>query len=151
VVTAAEPVVREIEIEASPETIFRFLVEPDHMVRWKGTEAELHPVPGGLYRVKVTHHDIARGHYVEIVPNERVIFTWGWEAEGHPVPPGDSTVTIELEPRGSTTLVRLTHSGLDANARRAHLDGWEHYLPRLQLAASGRDPGLDPWLQEQHR
>jgi predicted enzyme related to lactoylglutathione lyase len=38
----------------------------------------------------VTGEDVARGEYVEVLPNERVVFTWGWEADGHPVPPGYS-------------------------------------------------------------
>jgi hypothetical protein len=25
------------------------------------------------------------------------------------------------------------------------LQGWEHFLPRLAIVASGGDPGPDPW------
>ncbi len=25
--------------------------------------------------------------------------------------------------------------------------GWDHYLPRLTVAASGADPGPDPWAE----
>jgi hypothetical protein len=28
-----------------------------------------------------------------------------------------------------------------------HATGWNHFLPRLGLAATGADPGLDPWNQ----
>ena len=41
----------EVRIQAPPETVFEFFVDPEKMTRWKGTEAELDPRPGGRYRV----------------------------------------------------------------------------------------------------
>ncbi len=137
---------REIRIAASPQTIFSFLTDPAKMVLWKEITAELEPHPGGTYRVNVTGHDIARGKYVEVVPYSRVVFTWGWEGEGNPVPPGSSTVEITLMPDGDGTIVRLRHSGLKvAKQRKEHAMGWEHFLERLAIVASGGDPGPDPW------
>jgi uncharacterized protein YndB with AHSA1/START domain len=84
----------------------------------------------------------AEGRFVELVPDQRVVFTWGWR--GSPtVPPGSSTVEIELTPDGGGTLLRLTHRGLPAEDRAMHLIGWEHYLPRLAVAVAGGDPGPD--------
>ncbi len=36
-------------------------------------------------------------------------------------------------------------SGLPAGTGKSHADGWDHYLARLATAASGEDPGSDPW------
>jgi len=33
-------------------------------------------------------------------------------------------------------------------ARAGHGDVWDHYLPRLAVAAAGGDPGPDPWAAE---
>ena len=52
-------------------------------------------------------------------------------------------MSIELIADGEGTLVRLVHSGVPAADRSIHVIGWEHYLPRLALAATGRDPGPD--------
>jgi len=41
------PVECEVRIDAPPEVIFKFFVDPDHMVRWKGVEATLDPRPAG--------------------------------------------------------------------------------------------------------
>jgi uncharacterized protein YndB with AHSA1/START domain len=141
------PVEREVRIDAPPEVIFKFFVDPEQMIRWKGVEATLDPRPGGIYRVNVTGADIVRGEYVEVSPNERVVFTWGWEGEGNPVPSGSSTVEITLVPDGATTLVRLRHHGLPGGPEDRHAVGWEHYLARLAAAAAGRDAGPDPWTQ----
>jgi uncharacterized protein YndB with AHSA1/START domain len=145
----ADVVVREVTIDASPETIFPFFTDPEKMVRWKGIDAELEARPGGIYRVVVTGRNIARGEYVAIEPNTRVVFTWGWEDPESPVQPGTSTVEITLHPQGSQTLVRLEHRGFpSAEAATAHVEGWDHFLARLVIAAPGGDAGIDPWTQE---
>ncbi len=136
---------RELRIAARPEIVFSYFTDPEKLRRWKGVEAELDPRPGGIYRVNVTGGDVARGEYVAVEPPRRIVFTWGWEGEGQAVPPGSSTVEVTFEPDGDGTLLRLRHSGLDAAQREAHSVGWEHYLPRLALAAAGADPGPDPW------
>jgi len=40
---------REIFIAASPETVFRFFVEPAFMARWFGQQHILDPRPGGIF------------------------------------------------------------------------------------------------------
>ena len=87
--------------------------------------------------------DIARGEFVEVDPPRRAVFTWGWEAGGFPIEPGTSTVEIVLEPDGTGTLLRLTHSGLpEAEAVRRHREGWETFVPRLADTA-GERPAAD--------
>ena len=61
------------------------------------------------------------------------------------MPPGSTTVTIELEPNGTGTLLRLTHSPLfPPPVAEHHRQGWERYLERLRVRAEGGDPGPDP-------
>jgi hypothetical protein len=109
-----------------------------------GTEATLDPRPGGIYRVNVSGHERVRGEVIELVPDRRLVFTWGWEDHVLSVPPGASTVEISLEPDGDGTLVRLTHRDLPQDMRAFHRLGWEYSLPRLATAAEGGDPGRDP-------
>lgn len=145
----ATAVTREVKIEARPETVFSFLTDPKKLMRWKGVEADLEPRPGGAYRVNVTGSGLVVGEFVEVEPNRRVVFTWGWDGNDS-VPPGSSTVEITLVPDGDHTILRLTHSGLPTDEERAgHATGWEHYLARLVVAAAGGDPGVDPWTQKQ--
>jgi uncharacterized protein YndB with AHSA1/START domain len=143
-------VVVEVLVDASAETIFPFFTDPEKMVRWKGTRAELDPRPGGTYSVDVTHQALARGEYVELDPPTRVVFTWGWEGDDA-VPPGSSTVEVTLEPQGGSTLVRLAHSGLPEDKRELHREGWEHFGARLRVAAAGGDPGPDPMLGQDNQ
>jgi uncharacterized protein YndB with AHSA1/START domain len=145
--TESGVVEQEVWIAARPETVFAYFVDPVRMVRWMGDEATLEPRPGGTYRVVNGAH-VARGEYVEVVPHSRIVFTWGWEGAGHPLPPGASTVEVTLAPQGDGTLLRLRHSGLSAEMQGAHTQGWQKYLGRLVVAAAGGDPGPDTPMEE---
>jgi uncharacterized protein YndB with AHSA1/START domain len=128
---------RELTIAARPETVFRFFIEPERMVRWMGRTAELDPTPGGRFRIDYNGSDIAIGSFVEVDPPRRVVFTWGWEAAGDSTPPGTSTVEVTLTPDGATgTRLRLRHYGLpDQEAVGGHAEGWDQFLPGLVSAA----------------
>jgi uncharacterized protein YndB with AHSA1/START domain len=151
-VRQTEAVEREVRIAASPETVFEFLVDEEKQVLWMGRRAQLDARPGGIYDVEISDQAHALGEFVEVVPPSRVVFTFGWkgqEAGGegeHAVPPGSSRVEVTLEPAGDGTLVRLRHFDLPEQAREMHGQGWELYLGRLEVAATGGDPGPDPNL-----
>jgi uncharacterized protein YndB with AHSA1/START domain len=136
---------REIRIDALPETVFEFFTDPEKAVRWMGAAATFDPRPGGIYRLEINPQAVARGEFVEIDPPHRVVFTWGWEGQENITAPGSSTVDVTLTPDGDGTMVRLVHSGLPtAEAAERHDDGWQMYLDRLAIAATGGDPGVDP-------
>ena len=131
---------RVITIAAPPETVFAFLTEPELYVRWKGRLAQLDPHPGGVFRVEFAGgKDIVAGRFVEVIPPRRVVFTWGWEGSDF-VPPGASTVEIELEPAAGGTRLTLLHRGLPEQAMSSHAEGWDHFMPRLADVAEGREP-----------
>ena len=135
--------VREIMIDAKPETIWPFLTDPERHVEWLGSVVDIDPRPGGVYRVLVGGQHQSAGEYLEVVPMEKVVFTFGWEQDGHPIPPGSTTIEISLHPEGDKTRVRLVHRGLPDDAVSDHGDGWAHYLGRLAIAATGGDAGAD--------
>jgi len=134
---------REVVMDASPATIFPFLIDPAQYVRWMGTEVDLDPRVGGVYRVLVQGKHPAVGEFVEVVPDTRVVFTFGWHEPDHPIPAGSTEVEITLIPDGDKTTVRLIHRGLPDDAVGDHTSGWSHYLDRLVVATSGGDAGPD--------
>jgi uncharacterized protein YndB with AHSA1/START domain len=147
-ISEIDAVACEVRIAARPETVFAFFTEPDKLLRWIGTAAALDARPGGAYTINVNGLDVARGTFVEVVPFSRIVLTWGWEGPDQPVPPSSTTVEVTLTPDGDGTQLRLVHRGLaSAELRDAHRDGWQHYVNRLTVAASGGMPGLDPLLK----
>ncbi|MEZ5669450.1 MAG: SRPBCC domain-containing protein [Alphaproteobacteria bacterium] len=143
----ADGVVREIWVAAKPETVFPFFTEADQIVRWMGVEAEIDARPGGIFRCNVTGTSIARGEMVAVDPYSRVVFTWGWEGPDATVKPGASTIEVTLTAENDGTRVRLFHRGLSGSVAERHNHGWAHFMERLQVAASGGDPGPDPWAK----
>ena len=127
---------REIRIAARPETVFSFFTDPAKITQWKGEAADLTPEPGGVFRVEFDKDNVARGEFIEVVPPQRVVFTWGWEDPSNPIRPGSSTVEVSLVPDGGGTIVRLIHRGLPPEAVTKHAEGWDLYLPRLATAVS---------------
>ena len=139
---------RTLAIDASPETVWEFLVDPEKLMRWKGINADLETQPGGIFRCEVIPGHIARGEYVEIDKPNKLVFTWGWDGS-EDVPPGSSTIEIELSSDGDGTSLRFVHKDLpNAEAIASHAHGWDHYLPRLETAARGGNPGEDPWVTQ---
>jgi len=141
---------REIAIAASPETVWEFFVDPDKVTRWMGTSIDLDPRPGGAWRHEIVPGHTASGEFVELDRPRRLVYTWGWEPneEGpRPVPPGASTIEVELVPDGDGTLLRFAHRDLPGpESAESHAHGWDHYFARLATTAAGGNPGRDPWL-----
>lgn len=132
-----------IEISASPATVFEYLTTPAGMTAWMGQHADLDPRPDGTFAVDVAGHAV-RGRYLHVEPHTRVVVSWG--VAGSPdLPPGTSTVEFRLTPTTGGTRVDLTHSGLPDTRLPGHAEGWEHFLPRLSVAAAGDDAGEDAW------
>jgi uncharacterized protein YndB with AHSA1/START domain len=133
----------ERRVAAPPAVVYAYLTDSVRWARWQGVSATIEAVPGGTFFMTIANGQTAEGRFVELVPDRRVVFTWGWT--GHPtVPPGSSTVEIELVPDGDGTVIALTHRGLPPDGRDLHVVGWNHYLPRLAAAAEGIDLGPDP-------
>jgi uncharacterized protein YndB with AHSA1/START domain len=167
---ATSPIEHEVTIAADPEVVFSYFTDPGKLVEWIGVEATLDPRPGGVFRLvfepsapavelisrastatsegapplEATTNTVL-GEFVEVDPYERIAFTWGYEAKLFAMPPQASAVEVSLTPVAGETVVRLTHRRIPATAADFHRGGWDHYLPRLAAAASGRDPGRDPF------
>jgi uncharacterized protein YndB with AHSA1/START domain len=139
--TAEGELVVERFVSVAPSVVFGYFIDGEKWTAWQGTEAEVDLRPGGIWRVNVTGDGWASGHVEEVVADERIVFTWGWERSESPVPPGSTRVAIDLIPQDDGTLIRLTHSDLPLDQIEVHRMGWDFYSTRLAAAAEGRDPG----------
>jgi uncharacterized protein YndB with AHSA1/START domain len=110
--------VHEQTIEAPPGDVWRFMVDPAALSAWFGADAWLEPSPDGRVRFRFADGSERRGVVEEVEPGRRL--TWRWRemrgtgfgsAIGEP-----TTVTIELEPAASGTLVRITETAVATRA-----------------------------------
>ena len=109
--TERRDVEQTLRINATPETVWRYWTDPERMCVWWGAAAELDPRPGGACRVAMGGGPVMQGEFVELVPYERIVFSFGWEA---------------------------TEGASDVPATWAdeHQKGWAHFLPILATAAA---------------
>lgn len=139
----SEPIVREVHVDATPETVFGFFTEPEKLTRWLAVEATLDPRPGGRNQQVHTgdgegsggpYHMV--GEFVEVSPPDRVVFTWGFTDAAVGVPPGSTVVEVTLVREGRGTRVRLVHRDLPASELDSHAGGWTEMLDRLARAVA---------------
>jgi uncharacterized protein YndB with AHSA1/START domain len=72
-------------------------------------------------------HDVS-GVYREVLPNEKLVFTWAWKS----TPERESLVTVTFKPDGDGTLFTLMHEQFfDEDARDRHNGGWTGALEKL--------------------
>jgi uncharacterized protein YndB with AHSA1/START domain len=135
--TEIPEIVREVEICAPRETVFRYFCDSERFARWWGEGSKVDPRPGGEVRIRYPDGTVASGSFQEIVPPERVVFTYGYEGAGHPIPPGGSTVIVTLEETPGGTLVTLRHRGLPSvEVARHHEPGWRYQLSLFSKAVA---------------
>jgi uncharacterized protein YndB with AHSA1/START domain len=106
---------------------------PGEIVTQRG---EVDPRVGGRYRIEMRSpngeaHNVG-GVYREVIANEKLVFTWAWDA-APPDEPHESLVTVLFKPDGDGTLLTLTHEKLfDEASRQGHEHGWIGALDKLE-------------------
>jgi uncharacterized protein YndB with AHSA1/START domain len=117
-------------IQAPVDMVFRAWTEPEQLRHWfspvdvecRSLSADIKT--GGSFRIHMVSKKgdhIATGKYLEIIPNQRLQFSWTWESYAMP----DSVVTIDLEDLGASTRLTLRHEGLpDREDAEQHTEGW---------------------------
>jgi uncharacterized protein YndB with AHSA1/START domain len=131
-------------INAAPAKVYAAWTDPEKIVAWFGPakvkqgslKAETDLRVGGSYRINFTREDgeyfQVGGIYREVVPNERLVFSWAW----HSTPERESLLTISLKPDGAGTLLTLLHEQFfDVAARDGHEKGWIELLGKLEQFA----------------
>jgi len=94
---------------------------------------------GGKYSIHFLTHDMKnQGEFLEVVPYQKIVFTWCQDYDSNPTP--DTKVSIELKDLGGKTQLTLTHTGFtDKDNRDGHEGGWNGGLEDLgQEIANGK-------------
>ena len=138
---------QSITIQASPEKVWVYLTEAEHVVHWLGCMRYQKNVGHVFYMQqdagRRANDDISGATHCEILAlDEPNLFSFSWFLPGTPA----TTVNIHLEPSGETTRVTLVHDGwdqFDAEAIRQIRDalagGWKSFvLPGLKALVESK-------------
>lgn len=134
----------------APEKVWRAWTDPQALSAWFGpgepnsvTLAEIDLRPGGRWRIGFRTpdgeaHEVG-GEYVEVVPPEKLVFSWAW----HSTPERVSRVTLLLRAAEGGTALDFRHERFfDQAARDGHAHGWS--LTFEKLDAWVRRPEIGP-------
>jgi uncharacterized protein YndB with AHSA1/START domain len=126
------PLTLRAEVSTDPAATWAALTEPAIVERWF-TKATPVGAVGDAYVLDFEGDDTMRGAILEVVPGERLVYSWGW---GDTAPAQRTRVTWTLATSQDGTLVTLTHggwteAGLVAADRDEHARYWEGYLAAL--------------------
>jgi uncharacterized protein YndB with AHSA1/START domain len=123
---------------APPAKVFAAWTDPEKVKRWMGPgevkvlRVETDPRSGGRFRWVMQapsgeEHDVS-GVYREVIPNEKLVFTWAWKT----TPERESLVTLTFKSDGDGTLFTMTHEQFfDDEARDRHQMGWNSAMVKL--------------------
>ena len=128
-------------LNAPPEAVYAAWTDPKKLVHWFGpdqgpvTKAETDVRVGGRFHVVFHTEDgeeqDVSGIYQEVVPNQKLQFTWAWRT----MPERESLVTVLVKPDGDGALLTLIHEQFfDEPARDRHAYGWNGSLDKLEKA-----------------
>jgi uncharacterized protein YndB with AHSA1/START domain len=124
-------------VKAPRAKVFAAWTTPDILSKWfaPGTRTPspetLDVRPGGKYRIVMKGEEdspTAVGEYVDVIANEKLVFTWGWE--GDPSPP--TLVTVTFADRVGGTEVVLVHERFaTAETCEHHRMGWQAIMDKM--------------------
>ena len=127
--------------DAPRPLVFEAWTRPEHLASWWGPQGFVNVVceadvrPGGAWFRRMRSPEgtfyIKRGVYREVVPPERLVFTYINEAEDGTVE-GETLVAVTFEEEGARTRLTLHHTGFETLASRdGHRFGWTSCLERF--------------------
>ncbi|GAA4366289.1 SRPBCC domain-containing protein [Nocardioides caricicola] len=137
------PIVRDIQVDASPEVVFEVVSKPEHVREWWPDDAGFESVAGALGELVWRNTETGETttvlmSVVEVDAPRRFSFRWCFQGEDRD---RDSLlVTFDLTPSAGGTLLRMTETGwremgwevaVLEEHYQDHVDGWNHYIPRL--------------------
>ncbi len=127
------------QLKAKPDKVYAAWTDPEKILKWFGPDkiavlsAEADARLGGRFRIVMLgadgeEHDVS-GTYLEVVPNEKLVFTWAWRS----TPERQSLVTVLIKPDGTGSMLTLIHEQFfDEAARDRHREGWSGCLDKLE-------------------
>lgn len=139
----------ERQLAALPATVFRAWTDPEHLGWFFNPDyptdipIEIDLRVGGSWRqhmvIDADTHYVTGGVYLEIVPGEKLVFTWGadggWPALDAEAP--TATVLFEANDGGTLQIFRINLPGSLTDERARELlatgmrEGWDQTISRL--------------------
>jgi uncharacterized protein YndB with AHSA1/START domain len=136
-------------LKTTPQKLYKAFIDPDAMNKWlppNGFTGHVHHMDakvGGKYKMSFTNFSSGKSHsfggtYVELIPNERLVYTDKFD---DPNLPGEMRTTIVLKKVSVGTELNITQEGIPdmIPAEMCYL-GWQDSLALLAKLVEAEIP-----------
>lgn len=121
--------IKEYEINATPQQVFQALTDPKIIENWSGSSATMSSKAGSKFSL---WDGSIYGVNKEVTPT-RIVQDWQEENWEKP-----SSVTFHISPKGRKTILELRHEGIPEKSFKSISSGWdEYYLGPLKELLEG--------------
>jgi len=113
-----------IEVQASPDAVWKALTNAAELVRWFPLEARVEPGEGGSVFMSWKNEHAAESKILAWEPHQRLVISWGWGDDADTQP---QVTEYRIESRGITTILDVVTSGFPNDASwDAYVEGTNH-------------------------
>lgn len=136
-------VIKEVTVSATPRTTFKALTRASDLDTWFTRGAKVDLRIGGRY----SNLDKDKGKFLEIIPNQRLRFTWD-----NPDHSPGSVVEVLMKSIAKKTVVTIIHSGFSRKSEfedyASKRSGWNWALSNLKAHLEDkRIVSYEEWLE----
>jgi uncharacterized protein YndB with AHSA1/START domain len=137
----SKPVNVEVTITASAEKVWQVLTNVELIPKFMMPVKNFKPEIGNEFTFTGSNNGKeypTHCRIIELIVNKKLSYTWNYEHH-----PAETIVTFELEENNAATVVKLTHSGLEAIDKfpevsvENHIQGWTWILNGLKKEVEG--------------
>jgi uncharacterized protein YndB with AHSA1/START domain len=134
-------VVASTDVDTSQEVTFAAFTDPAVYSRWLGVPVTLRD---GRFACTMEWGTNVRGRYELVCPPELIVMRWDFEDDNVPVPGGEMTGYLRIQPRDGGAHVEV-HQLVDSPAQAMFMEGaWVMVLGRLKAGVTRASDLAEP-------
>ena len=140
-VRTASVVIASTDVDTSQEATFAAFTDPAVYSRWLGVPVTLQD---GRFACTMEWGTNVRGRYELVCPPELIVMRWDFEDGNVPVPGGEMTGYLRIQPRDGGSHVQV-HQLVDTPAQAMFMEGsWAMVLGRLRDGVARASDPAEP-------
>jgi uncharacterized protein YndB with AHSA1/START domain len=132
----------------APDALFDYWTTPALLCRWWPQEAATEAHVDGVYCFSWPGMGWSlRGYYTAFEPGKNLSFTWKWDSDPDLDPIRHVIISFETLAEGGTQITIIhgpyAENREDQEDRAGHLEGWTHFLGKLQQVVLRAEPARE--------
>ncbi len=128
------------EFPVSKKKLYKAWIEPSQLKQWwKPLDKQLTDITNDVTEGGHVHYGFEEGDleingkYLEVIENEKLVYTWNWELPNDAVNRGEYILRINFNGDQNNSSIDITQENFkEEHAIQPHKEGWENALEDLK-------------------